>query len=52
VAFEIDDVAVVNTNAVLNPDATDRFVCVFGVQQSSAAADADVNIQWVEIGKP
>lgn len=52
VAFEIDDVAVTNTNAVLNPDATDRFVCVFGVQQSAAAADANVNIQWVEIGKP
>jgi hypothetical protein len=50
VTFTLDGTAVTQTNAVLNLDATDQMVCMFGQKQSAAAADANVAITYAEIG--
>ena len=51
VTFTLDGTAVTQTNAILNLDATDQMVCFFGYQQSAAAADANITLQYVEIGR-
>lgn len=49
VSFTLNGTAVTQTNAVLNLDATDRAVCVFGYT-NAAAGDPTVTIDYVEIG--
>ncbi len=48
VDFFVDGTQVTQANAVLDADATDRFVCKLGVRSSGTAAGVDVN--YVEIG--
>jgi hypothetical protein len=50
VTFTLDGTAVPQVTAVLNLDATDRMVCGFGYKQSAAAADANIMLEYVEIG--
>jgi len=49
VSFTLDGAAVTQTNAVLNLDATDRAVCLFGYT-IAAASDPQATINYVEIG--
>lgn len=49
VTFTLNGTAVTQTNAVLNLDATDRAVCVFGYT-IAAAGDPQATIDYVEIG--
>lgn len=50
VEFWLDGVQITQTNAVLNMDATDRAVVIFGYT-IAAASDPGVTINWVEIGR-
>jgi hypothetical protein len=50
VTFTLDGVAVTQANAVLNLDATDRMVCIFGTQMSAVGATAGMTTSFVEIG--
>lgn len=50
VTFTLDGAAVTQTNAVLNLDDGDRMVCFWGFQNSAAAANAGMNLDYVEVG--
>ena len=52
VSFAVDGTAVTQTNAVLNFDATDRAVCVFGFTNVTGDATPELGavINYVEIG--
>ena len=50
VAFSVDGTAVTQTNAVLNADAGDEFVCRIGFR-SAGTASAGVQVNYFELGR-
>lgn len=50
VAFSIDGTAVSATNAVMDADATEQFVCRMGIR-SAGTSNAVLELNYVEIGK-